>query len=436
MSPLCIAAKVWMQKTRQAAGLAVAAENPRLESRLMPGCSSFARFRDDVKALAMPAHTVSCNAVPLLCGQRRCMQTAGLCVRAAYIIDMRQLGNEGDIKRSAVSRRFTALRKICMSNFEAFTFGDPVPVMDRAEILNYAECWSTGKWYEPPVSWSGLAKSFRAGAHHSSALHFKCNVLTSTFIPHKLLSLDTFSRFALDVLVFGNGYLEQRKESGKTIPLKHMLAKYVRRTIDFQSYVQVNSNPRDFAPGSVFHLMEPDINQEVYGLPQYLSALHSAWLNESATLFRRRYFENGSHAGFIMYMTDPAQNESDIDALRKALKESKGPGNFRNLFMYAPNGKKDGLQLIPISEVTAKDEFFNIKNVTRDDVLAAHRVPPQLMGVVPNNTGGFGAADKAAKIFGACEIAPLQAQFTELNRWLGEEVMTFRPYTVDTAELT
>jgi capsid portal protein len=68
----------------------------------------------------------------------------------------------------------------------------------------------------------------------------------------------------------------------------------------------------------------------------------SALLNESATLFRRKYYENGSHAGFILYMTDAAQNEADVDSLRKALKDSKGPGNFRNLFVYSPNGKKDG----------------------------------------------------------------------------------------------
>jgi capsid portal protein len=48
-----------------------------------------------------------------------------------------------------------------------------------------------------------------------------------------------------------------------------------------------------------FHLLEPDINQEIYGLPEYLSALNSTWLNESATLLRRCYFDNGSHAGFI-----------------------------------------------------------------------------------------------------------------------------------------
>ena len=67
--------------------------------------------------------------------------------------------------------------------------------------------------------------------------------------------------------------------------------------------------------------------------------------------------------------------------------------------MYAPNGKKDGIQILPVSDVAAKDEFFNIKNVTRDDVLASHRVPPQLLGIMPNSTGGFGAVEPAARVF-------------------------------------
>jgi PBSX family phage portal protein len=184
----------------------------------------------------------------------------------------------------------------------------------------------------------------------------------------------------------------------------------------------------EFEPGTIFHLIEPDINQEVYGLPEYLSALNSAWLNENATLFRRKYYLNGSHAGFILYMTDAAQEQGDVDALRDALKNAKGPGNFRNLFMYAPNGKKEGIQVIPISEVAAKDEFFNIKNVTRDDLLAAHRVPPQLMGIIPNNTGGFGDVEKAAMVFAVNELYPLMERLKELNNWIGEEVIAFKEY--------
>jgi len=318
---------------------------------------------------------------------------------------------------------------------ELFTFGDPEAVLDSREILDYLESplGFGGKWYEPPISFEGLARSARASVHHASAIKVKRNVLEGTFIPHKLLSRTAFSRLVFDFLVFGNGYLERRRaRSGKPLELAPALARYVRRGADLEGYWWVPgwNQEKSLPKGEVFHLLEPDINQEVYGMPDYIPALHSAWLNESATLFRRKYYKNGSHAGFILYMTDAAQQQQDIDDLRQALKSAKGPGNFRNLFMYAPGGKKDGIQLIPVSEVAAKDEFLNIKNVTRDDQLAAHRVPPQLMGIVPTNTSGFGDAEKAARVFAANEIEPLQARFCELNEWMGEEIVRFKDYTL------
>ncbi|HBR5678827.1 TPA: phage portal protein [Klebsiella pneumoniae] len=316
---------------------------------------------------------------------------------------------------------------------EVFSFGDPVPVLDRRELLDYVECVQMDHWYEPPVSFDGLARTYRAAVHHSSPIAVKRNILTSTFIPHPLLSQQAFSRFVQDYLVFGNAYLEKRTNRlGGILALEPSLAKYTRRGLDLETYwfVQygMTKQPYEFTKGSIFHLMEPDINQEIYGLPEYLSAIPSALLNESATLFRRKYYINGSHAGFIMYMTDAAQNQEDVNNIRQAMKSAKGPGNFRNLFMYSPNGKKDGIQIIPLSEVAAKDEFLNIKNVSRDDMMAAHRVPPQMMGIMPSNVGGFGDVEKAANVFVRNELIPLQGRILELNKWAHDEVISFNNY--------
>jgi len=98
--------------------------------------------------------------------------------------------------------------------------------------------------------------------------------------------------------------------------------------------------------------------------------------------------------------------------------------------MYSPQGKKDGIQLIPVGEVAAKDEFTGIKTASRDDILAAHRVPPQLLGIVPNATSGFGDVIKAAQVFAANELVPLQTRFREINEWAGEEIVRFGPYTI------
>lgn len=322
---------------------------------------------------------------------------------------------------------------------QAFTFGDPEPVLGRG-LLDHLECWSNGRYFEPPVSLAGLSKARHASTHHASAIALKVNLLASTFRPHPLLSRTTFEGLALDYVTLGNGYLERiDNRLNKPMRLERPLARYMRRGVDLVSYFQVSGSAfgltglasgkvdHEFKAGSICHLLSPDVDQEVYGLPEYLSALQSALLNESATLFRRRYYLNGSHAGFILYMTDAAQMQEDVDGLRTALKNSKGPGNFRNLFVYAPNGKKDGIQVIPVSEVAAKDEFLGIKNTTRDDVLAAHRVPPQLLGVVPANAGGFGKPGEALRAFDVLELRPLQRRFEVVNEWLGQEVIRFDP---------
>lgn len=211
---------------------------------------------------------------------------------------------------------------------ECFTFGDPIPVLDRRELLDYVECVQIDRWYEPPVSFAGLARTYRAAVHHSSPIAVKRDILSSTFIPHRLLSQQSFARFVQDYLVFGNAYLEKRTNRlGGVLSLEPALAKYTRRGVDLESYWFVNygltMQPYEFTRGNIFHLMEPDINQEIYGLPGYLSAIPSTLLNESATLFRRKYYINGSHAGFIMYMTDAAQNQEDVNNIRKAMKSAK-----------------------------------------------------------------------------------------------------------------
>ena len=271
---------------------------------------------------------------------------------------------------------------------EAFTFGEPSAVLDRRDILDYVECVNNGRWFEPPVSFNGLAKSLRAAVHHSSPIYVKRNILASTFIPHPLLSQQDFSRFALDFLVFGNAFLELRKSvTGRPLKLEASPAKYTRRGIEDDVYWWVPSfdQPHPFAPGSVFHLLEPDINQELYGMPEYLSALNSAWLNEAATLFRRKYYQNGAHAGYIMYVTDAAQSGTDVEALRDAMRSSKGLG-----------------------------------------------IPFQLMGGKPENVGSLGDIEKVAKVFVRNELIPLQDRMREVNAWAGQEVIRFKSYTLDT----
>jgi PBSX family phage portal protein len=319
---------------------------------------------------------------------------------------------------------------------QVFTFGDPEAVLDRRELFELFEVTHNNRWYEPPVPMAQLGKTYRMAPHHQSAIVLKRNLLAGSFKPTRMLSRAEFSAWVLDWLIFGNAYLERiDNQINRPMMLKRSPAAYTRVGVKPGQFWFVRSqaflgDAHEFRPGTVHHLIEPDPLQEIYGMPEYLSALQAALLNEAATIFRRRYYKNGSHAGFILYISEEALKETDSDAIRKALRDAKGPGNFRNLYLHIPKGKKDGVQLLPIGEVAAKDDFLNIKTVSRDDVLAAHRVPPQLLGVVPQNTGGFGNVIDATNAFFELEILPIQARLLEVNDWLGQEAVRFEPRAV------
>ncbi len=112
----------------------------------------------------------------------------------------------------------------------AFTFGDAVPVLNGNELSDYMESWFNGRWYEPQVSMSGLAKSYKSTPYLNSGIIFKRNFLANLFIPHAKLNRKGFEQVALDYVWCGNTYLEEIKSRlGSVIQYKPALAKYMRR---------------------------------------------------------------------------------------------------------------------------------------------------------------------------------------------------------------
>ena len=72
--------------------------------------------------------------------------------------------------KSAFNALTTQSQAVTSTRTEAFTFGDPVPVLSGGELSDYMECWFNGRWYEPAVSIAGLSKSFRATPYLSSGI--------------------------------------------------------------------------------------------------------------------------------------------------------------------------------------------------------------------------------------------------------------------------
>lgn len=310
------------------------------------------------------------------------------------------------------------------------TFDTPESVMS-ADILNYMEVALVNGLYEPPIPLDTLAKAVRANPMHGSALYVKGNMASSSVTLLSQMKKRDFRRFMADFLTFGNGYLQiVRNGFREIVAIKHLPALFMRRKENTDEYCykpkEFSDEGRvDYRAGQVFHLTEYDVCQELYGLPQYIGALSSIWLNEDATLFRRKYYINGSHAGYLLYMNDPNLTKEQEREIKQKL--SKG-GAFQNLYVNAKgkDGKKP--ELTPIGQVEAKDAFKDIKSMTTNDVLASHRIPLELMSIVREGFTSSSDLNKVDRVFYKNELVPLLELVSELNEFVGMDVITIKDY--------
>jgi PBSX family phage portal protein len=317
------------------------------------------------------------------------------------------------------------------NNFDEFSFGDPEPCLTN----NYADYIGvfagTDDIYEPPVSIAGLTKLLRVNAQHGPILYFKRNMILKWFLTSGILTRLELAKFAFDYLYSGNAYFQKIENVfGKVIELKHLPSINMRKTTDPKVFIQLKSNGDKipFKPGEVIHIKEYDPSQGVYGVPQYFGGIQSALLNEDATLFRRKYYKNGAHMGFIFAMNDPMMSTDSENALKKSIRESKGVGNFKSLFLNFKHlggnsankqNIEDVLKIIPIGDISTKDEFERVKNITLNDMLSMHRAMEALSGQASGEKkAGFGDLDKITKAYYNNEVVPMQHEIMQINEYL------------------
>lgn len=306
----------------------------------------------------------------------------------------------------------------------AFTFGEPEQVL-TANIGEYLGVFASddGRLFKPPVSRAGLAKLLRANAHHGAIPKFKRNLLIREFIPSEGCSAYTMGCAALDYMVFGEAYfLVHENVIGHALELEHLPAINMRVKVDggFVKFLP-NGQEEEFYQDEVIHVMDYDVEQNIYGIPDYLGGLQALLLNEAATLFRRRYYSNGAHAGYIFYTNDPNLTEADEDNLRAQISASKGVGNFRSMFVNIPGGHENAIKIIPVGDFQARDELEKVKNITRNDIIAAWRMNPALAGIIPENSGGFGDIEKIDRVYTSNEIVPICQLFNHVNGVLRDD---------------
>jgi len=287
----------------------------------------------------------------------------------------------------------------------------PESVDSSSWLTDYTDLFynDMDEYWEPPISREGLASISRANAYHGSLLIARANYVAGRFVSGGATRRRHIQAFCRDYFTFGDAaFVKLRNAFGKVVGLYPLPSMYLRKRKNGDFLLLERDNKfKVYKAKDVIFLPQYDPQQQIYGIADYIGSLQSSLLNKDATLFRRRYYKNGAHMGFIFYATDPNLSKADEDVMKEAIASSKGVGNFKSMFVNIPNGKEKGIQLIPVGDIATKDEFERIKNITAQDILVGHRFPAGKGGMLPQPGSTLPDPEKVGKEYTKDEIIPV-----------------------------
>ena len=215
--------------------------------------------------------------------------------------------------------------------------------------------------------------------------------------------IETLKKVYTDLEATGNGFLEiGRTTTGKIGYLGHIPSKTMRvrrlrdgfiqllygKAVFFRNYGdQETPNPISGGldrPNEIIHFKKYTPMNNYYGIPDIVASQNAMAGNEFAGRYNLDYFENKAVPRYIITVKgaklSPVAEQKLLEFFQVGLKGK----NHRSLYIPLPADTPDQkveFKMEPV-EADAQDASFNTyRKMNRDEILLAHRVPINKLGV-------------------------------------------------------
>lgn len=226
--------------------------------------------------------------------------------------------------------------------------------------------------------------------------------------------LDDITR---DVYVFGNAFLEIVYGSdGKPKELWNLDATTMSVKADehgaILGYVQrpkYSSNKAvvEFEPKEIIHFKLGTKGSTLYGLSPLASLILPVTVDKYAQIYNRAFFINGAkiRGAFIMKNATPEQVERN----REYMKERARTPDMAHSDLVL----EGDIEFKQISTTQKDMEFLELREFTRNEILAVYGVPPSKVSIIETGNIGAGTGEHQTQTFYEETILPFQMRVAE-----------------------
>ncbi len=279
---------------------------------------------------------------------------------------------------------------------------------------------------EPFISFDELLSLYYVNAYHRRAIQIKAHLLSqivetdlSKYLPNDMDEKQFLFAFALNLELFGNAFIEIAGTSNsKTLYILPTIE--ARIDINFNIY-QKKSFIEKPLEGVYLKYYSPA--SRYYGEPDYLSVFMQITLEDKINQYNNAFFDNGAKPDFAIIFEGAEPSDEQLNAFKEFFETSyKGYLNaHKTLVISAPSSYNEQTAKIKIERLNNVEDmsFEKLKKVNRDEIIAAHGVPPRLVGVVtPGQIGSSNELISQLHAFNETTIKPkiqLIEQFFQKN---------------------
>ncbi len=189
------------------------------------------------------------------------------------------------------------------------------------------------------------------------------------------------------------------------------------------------------------HLRTLNLRHRHYGIPAWLAATAAIELDQKALTWNSKHFDNNAVPPWALTITggepDDGLEQAVENFLRTSFKGAENAGRLLYLNLADPNVKVEWQRLAD----EAKDGSYHVLRLdNRDEIIAAHGVPPRILGIMSaGSLGGGGEVAGQILLFDQVTLQPLREQIARAwnngpGRELGLPPLAFERIDVTTGK--
>ncbi len=284
------------------------------------------------------------------------------------------------------------------------------------------------EYVNPFCSFDMLLDLYYANIYHARSIRIKSNLLSQIeieksnidkFLPGGISPKYFLKVFALNLELYGNAGIESA--GGKnSFYMYNIKGNELRLGKNGEIFQVLNSEVKKL-DGFVLKYYSP--RSHYYGEPDYLATLKQIILNQKADIYNEKFFDNGARPDMAIIYENAEPSQQQLDAFKDFFGNSfKGYQNSHNTLVLFGNdvGDKDAkIRFEKLGEIE-DISFEKLKKVARDEIAAAHGLPPRLLGITESSAlGGSGELMGQLHQFNEVEIKPkielIESFFDSIN---------------------